>query len=74
MARKKKIKKPKNQEEQWRTPQKRMKAEGIFYDEPKSEQINIRVTPTAKKKLVELAESGGLSMAEVVERWLRNLL
>lgn len=74
MAGKKKIKKPKNQEEQWRTPQKRMRGEGVFYEEPKSEQISIRITKTAKKKLTELAESCGLSMSEVVERWLRNLL
>lgn len=74
MAGKKKTEKPKNQQDQWRTPVKRMKDEGVFYDEPKSEKIHIALTPTAKKKLTGLAKSNRLSVSEFIERWLRGLL
>ncbi len=70
MARKRRIKKPEGQEEQWRTPRKRMKGQGIFYAEPKSETVKLTLTPTGKAKLQKLAELSKLSMSEFLERWL----
>ena len=40
---KRRIKKPEGQAEQWHTPKKRMKGEGVFYDEPKSETVKIEL-------------------------------
>jgi hypothetical protein len=74
MAGKKKTEKPINQLDQWQTPEKRTKGKGVFYDEAKSEKIHIALTPTAKNKLTELANSNGLSVSEFLERWLRGFL
>ncbi len=70
---KKKIKKPENQQEQWRTPEKRMRNQGVFYTEPKSAKIHVALTPSSKKKLNQLAESAKLSVSEFIERWIRGL-
>ncbi len=70
---KKKIKKPENQQEQWQTSEKRMKNQGVFYEEPKSAKIHIALTPSSKKKLNELAKSAKLSVSEFMERWIRGL-
>jgi DNA-binding TFAR19-related protein (PDSD5 family) len=72
MGRKRRIKKPEGQAEQWHTPKKRMRGEGVFYNEPKSETVKLALTPTAKLRLQELAALSKLSMSEMVERWLRN--
>ena len=72
MVRKRRIKKPEGQADQWRTPQKRMKGEGVFYDEPKSETVKLSLTPTGKAKLKELAALNKLSMSEYLERWLAS--
>ena len=70
MARKRRIRKPEGQAEQWHTPKKRMRGEGVFYDEPKSETVNLALTPTGKATLKQLAALNKLSMSEYVERWL----
>ena len=70
MARKRRIRKPEGQAEQWHTPKKRMRGEGVFYDEPKSETVNLALTPTGKARLRQLAALNKLSMSEYVERWL----
>lgn len=70
MARKRGIKKPEGQAEQWRTPKKRMRGEGVFYDEPKSETVKLALTPTGKARLQQLAALNKLSMSEYFERWL----
>lgn len=70
MARKRRIKKPEGLAEQWHTPKKRMKGEGVFYDEPKSETVKLSLTPTGKAKLKQLAALNKLSMSEYLERWL----
>ena len=70
MARKRRIRKPEGQAEQWHTPKKRMRGEGVFYDEPKSETVNLALTPTGKATLKRLAALNKLSMSEYVERWL----
>ena len=64
------IKKPEGQVEQWRTPKKRMKNEGVFYPEPKSETAKLALTPTAKARLKQLAALNKVSMSEYLERWL----
>jgi hypothetical protein len=74
MAKKTKMKKPENQQDQWQVPQKRTRGQGVFYDEPKSAKINLALTPTAKKMLIELAKSSKLSASEFMERWLRGSL
>jgi hypothetical protein len=74
MGRKRRIKKPEGQADQWRTPRKRMRGEGVFYTEPKSETVKLALTPTGKLRLQQLAALNKLSMSEMVERWLRNLL
>jgi DNA-binding TFAR19-related protein (PDSD5 family) len=66
------LKKPEGQEQQWRTSAKRMRGEGVFYDEAKSEIIQASLTPTAKTKLKELAKQNKLSVSEYLERWLRG--
>jgi hypothetical protein len=70
MARKRRIKKPEGQAEQWSTPKKRMRGEGVFYDEPKSETVKLALTPTSKARLQQLAKLNKLSMSEYFERWL----
>jgi len=70
MARKRRIRKPEGQAEQWHTPKKRMRGEGVFYDEPKSETVKLALTPTGKATLKQLAALNKLSMSEYVERWL----
>lgn len=70
MARKRRTKKPEGQAEQWRTPKKRMKGEGVFYDEPKSETVKLSLTPTGKARLKQLAALNKLSMSEYLEQWL----
>lgn len=72
MGRKRRIKKPAAQAEQWQTPEKRQRGQGVFYDEPKSERLQIALTPTAKKKLENLANLNELSISELLERWLRG--
>jgi hypothetical protein len=70
MGKKRRIKKPEAQENQWRTPQKRMKGQGVFYSEPKSETVKLALTPSGKTTLKQLAALNGLSMSELIERWL----
>ena len=70
MVRKRRIKKPEGQADQWHTPKKRMRGEGVFYDEPKSKTVNLTLTPTSKERLRQLAALNKLSMSEYVERWL----
>jgi hypothetical protein len=70
MARKRRIRKPEGQADQWRTPKKRMRGEGVFYDEPKSETVKLTLTPTGKARLKQLAALNKLSMSEYFERWL----
>jgi hypothetical protein len=70
MVRKRRIRKPEGQADQWHTPKKRMRGEGVFYDEPKSETVNLALTPTGKARLRQLAALNKLSMSEYVERWL----
>ena len=70
MARKRCIRKPEGQAEQWHTPKKRMRGEGVFYDEPKSETVKLALTPTGKARLRQLAALNKLSMSEFFERWL----
>ncbi len=72
MARRR-IKKPEGQEQQWRTSTKRMRGEGVFYSEAKSETIQAALTPTAKTRLKELAQQNKLSISEYLERWLRGV-
>ena len=72
MARKRRIRKPEGQAEQWHTPKKRMRGEGVFYDEPKSETVKLALTPTGKARLKQLAAQNKLSMSEYVERWLTS--
>ncbi len=73
MARKRQIKKPLGQEQQWRTSRKRMRGEGVFYKESKSETVQAALTPTAKARLKELAALNKLSVSEYLERWLRGV-
>ena len=70
MARKRRIKKPEGQADQWRTPKKRMRGEGVFYNEPKSKTVKLALTPTGKARLQQLAALNKLSMSEYFERWL----
>jgi hypothetical protein len=72
MARKRHIKKPEGQADQWRTAKKRMRGEGVFYDEPKSETVKLALTPTSKARLQQLAALNKLSMSEFFERWLKG--
>ena len=71
---KKRIKKPEGQAAQWHTPKKRMRGEGVFYDEPKSETVRLSLTPTGKAGLKQLAGLDKLSMSEYVERWVSSRL
>jgi DNA-binding TFAR19-related protein (PDSD5 family) len=73
MPRKRRIRKPEGQEQQWRTSVKRMKGEGVFYKELKSETVQAALTPTAKARLRELADLNRLSISEYLERWLRGI-
>jgi hypothetical protein len=70
MAKKRRIKKPEGQENQWRTPKKRMKGQGVFYAEAKSETVKLALTPSGKTTLKQLAALNKLSMSELIERWL----
>lgn len=70
MARERRIKKPQGQTEQWRTKKKRMRGEGVFYAEPKSETVKLSLTPAGKAKLQFWAAVNQLSMSEYIERWL----
>jgi hypothetical protein len=72
MEKKQRIKKPEGQAEQWQAPKKRMKGEGVFYEEPKSETAKLSLTPTGKDTLKQLAAVNKLSMSEFLERWLAN--
>ncbi len=72
MARARRIKKPEGQAEQWRTPKKRMRGEGVFYNEPKSETVKLALTPSSKARLQQLTALNKLSMSELLERWLAN--
>lgn len=65
-------KKPEGQADQWRTPKKRMKNEGVFYKELKSERVKLALTPTGKARLKQLAELNKLSRSEYLERWLAS--
>jgi DNA-binding TFAR19-related protein (PDSD5 family) len=73
MARRRRIQKPERQEEQWRTSIKRMRGEGVFYDEPKSETLQVALTPTAKSRIKQLAALNKLSISEYLERWARKI-
>jgi DNA-binding TFAR19-related protein (PDSD5 family) len=73
MARRRRIQKPEGQEEQWRTSIKRMRGEGVFYDEPKSETLQVALTPTAKSRIKQLAALNKLSISEYLERWARKI-
>jgi hypothetical protein len=70
MVRKRRIKKPEGQADQWGTPKKRMKGEGVFYEEAKSKTVKLALTPTAKARFQQLAALNKLSMSEYCERWL----
>jgi DNA-binding TFAR19-related protein (PDSD5 family) len=70
--RKQQIQKPKAQEKQWRTPKKRMRGQGVFYEERKSETVQAALTPTAKARLKQLAALNKLSVSEYLERWLKR--
>ena len=70
MARKQTIKKPEGQVDQWRTPEKRMRGKGVFYDETKSATAKLALTPTSKARLKQLAALNKLSMSEYIERLL----
>jgi hypothetical protein len=50
------------------------KALRIYEGESKTERFSIKMTPTAKQGLEDLADSLGLSMAELVERIGRGKL
>ncbi len=71
--RKRGIQKPEAQEKQWRTPKKRMRGEGVFYKEVKSEHLHTTLTPTAKARLNELVALNKLSVSEYLERWLKGV-
>ncbi len=73
MARKRGIQKPEGQTQQWRTPKKRMRGEGVFYKERKSETVQAALTSTAKVRLKQLAALNKLSVSEYLERWLREV-
>ncbi|MEP0884637.1 hypothetical protein NDI49_24110 [Trichocoleus sp. ST-U3] len=73
MAGKRRIQKPEGQTQQWRTPKKRMRDEGVFYDEKKSQTIQAALTPTSKARLKQLAALNKLSVSEYLERWLREV-
>ncbi len=73
MARKRRIQKPEGQEQQWRTSIKRMRGEGVFYDEAKSETLQVALTPTAKEKIKQKAALNKLSVSEYLERWIREI-
>jgi hypothetical protein len=64
---------PVNQQEQFSIPKKRVKGEGVFYDERKK-QISMSLTPTALTRLDIIAEEAGLSRSEFLERVLRRLI
>jgi hypothetical protein len=70
MAKKQRLKKPEGQADQWGTPKKRMRGEGVFYDEPKSETLKISLTPTRKARWRQLAALSKLSVSEYIERWV----
>jgi hypothetical protein len=70
MGKNRSIKKPAGQEEQWRIPEKRMRGQGIFYEQPKSETVKLCLTPAGKARLMQLASLSKLSMSEYLERWL----
>ncbi len=70
--RKQRIQKPEAQEKQWRTPKKRMRGQGVFYEERKSETVQAALTPTAKARLKQLAALNKLSVSEYLERWLKR--
>jgi DNA-binding TFAR19-related protein (PDSD5 family) len=73
MARKRRIQKPEGQEQQWRTSTKRMRGEGVFYDEAKSEILQVGLTPTAKERIKQMAALNKLSVSEYLERWIRKI-
>ena len=73
MAKKRRIQKPEGQEEQWRTSEKRMRGKGVFYDEAKSETLQVALTPTAKARIKERAALNKLSISEYLERSARGI-
>lgn len=49
----------------------RRRGKPLKYNE-KIEKCNLNLTPTAKQVLSNLARQKGISMSEVIERWLRS--
>ena len=73
MTRKRRIQKPEGQTQQWHIARKRMRGEGVFYKEVKSEHLHANLTPTAKARLNELVALNKLSISEYLERWLKGV-
>lgn len=57
-----------------KTGAKSKRGQAEFYDEIKTEQVMMLLTPTAKKGLDRLARSLGLSRSELGERLGRGIL
>jgi hypothetical protein len=53
---------------------KSRRGQGEAWDEPKSERLNLQLTATGKRLFKEIADSLGVSFAEVIERFARGLL
>ncbi|MBD2743666.1 hypothetical protein [Coleofasciculus sp. FACHB-1120] len=52
---------------------KSKRGKGEIYDEAKSEQLSIRLTPTAKRLLKDKALKKGVSIQELIERYSREI-
>lgn len=48
------------------------KGVGDIWNEPKSERLSIRITPTGKELALERSQSENISLSEVLERYGRN--
>ena len=48
------------------------KGVGDIWNEPKSERLSIRITPTGKELALERSQSEDISLSEVLERYGRN--
>jgi len=73
MAKKRRLKKPEGQADQWSIPKKRVKGEAIFYDELKSVSVKVLLTPTATERFNQLAAQNKLSKSEYLERLFRKV-
>ncbi|BDA73854.1 hypothetical protein CAL7716_080200 [Calothrix sp. PCC 7716] len=51
---------------------KSQKGVGDIWNEPKSERLSIRITPTGKELALERSQSEDISLSEVLERYGRN--